>query len=54
VKDYHFDAMPTQLDAIFVKVGSFRLKCANFRLTPEVKAKSTGRLAFNPRVCMRG
>jgi hypothetical protein len=42
------------LDATFVKVGSFRLKCENFRLTPEVKAKSTGRLALNPRVCRKG
>ena len=38
-----------QLDALFVKVGSFYPKRENFRLTPEVKAKFTGKLALNPR-----
>jgi len=37
-----------QLDALFVKVGSFFPKRENFRLTPEVKAKFTGKLALNP------
>jgi phosphoglucomutase len=38
-----------QLDAPFVKVGSFYPKRENFRLTPEVKATFTGKLALNPR-----
>jgi alpha-D-glucose phosphate-specific phosphoglucomutase len=38
-----------QLDALFVKVGSFYPKRENFRLTPEVKAKFTGKLELNPR-----
>ena len=38
-----------QLDALFVKVGSFYPMRENFRLTPEVKAKFTGKLALNPR-----
>jgi phosphoglucomutase len=38
-----------QLDALFVKVGSFYPKRENFHLTPEVKAKFTGKLEQNPR-----
>ena len=38
-----------QLDALFVKVGSFYPKRENFRLTPEVKAKFTGKLGSDPR-----
>ena len=38
-----------QLDALFVKVGSSYPKRENFRLTPEVKEKFTGKLALNPR-----
>jgi phosphoglucomutase len=38
-----------QLDAIFVKVGSFYPMRENLRLTPELKAKFTGKLALNPR-----
>ncbi|MBZ5574325.1 MAG: phosphoglucomutase/phosphomannomutase family protein [Acidobacteriia bacterium] len=38
-----------QLHDLFGKVGSFYPKRENFRLTPEVKAKFTGRLALNPR-----
>lgn len=34
---------------LFVKVGSFYPKRENLRLTPEVKEKSTGKLALNPR-----
>jgi len=38
-----------QLQELFVKVGSFYPKRENFRLTPEVKAKFTGKLEQNPR-----
>ena len=38
-----------QLADLFVEVGSFYPKRENFRLTPEVKAKFTGKLALNPR-----
>jgi phosphoglucomutase len=38
-----------QLNALFVKVGSFYPMRENFRLTREVKAKFTGKLALNPR-----
>ena len=38
-----------QLDDLFVKVGSFYPKRENFRLTPEVKEKFTGKLRENPR-----
>jgi phosphoglucomutase len=37
-----------QLDALFVKVGSFYPRRENFRLTPEVKAKFTVKLGLNP------
>src|SRR5438477_8523834 len=37
-----------QLHDLFVKVGSFYPKRENFRLTPEVKAKFTGKLEQNP------
>jgi phosphoglucomutase len=42
-------SLKSQLDALFVKVGSFYPQRENFRLTPEVKAKFTGKLALNPR-----
>ncbi|MGB7585136.1 MAG: phosphoglucomutase/phosphomannomutase family protein, partial [Terriglobales bacterium] len=42
-------SLKRQLDGLFVKVGSFYPKRENFRLTPEVKAKFTGKLALNPR-----
>jgi len=42
-------SLKRQLDTLFVKVGSFYPKRENFRLTPEVKAKFTGKLALNPR-----
>jgi alpha-D-glucose phosphate-specific phosphoglucomutase len=38
-----------QLHELFVKVGSFYPQRENFRLTPEVKAKFTGKLGQNPR-----
>jgi phosphoglucomutase len=38
-----------QLQDLFVKVGSFYPQRENFRLTPEVKAKFTGKLEQNPR-----
>ena len=37
-----------QLHDLFAKVGSFYPKRENFRLTPEVKAKFTGKLGKNP------
>jgi phosphoglucomutase len=37
-----------QLQDVFVKVGSFYPKRENFRLTPEVKAKFTGKLEESP------
>jgi phosphomannomutase len=42
-------SLKRQLDALFVKVGSFYPRRQNFHLTPEVKAKFTGKLALNPR-----
>jgi alpha-D-glucose phosphate-specific phosphoglucomutase len=42
-------SLKRQLDALFVKVGSFYPMRQNFHLTPEVKAKFTGKLALNPR-----
>jgi len=42
-------SLGTHLDTLFAKVGSFYPKRENFRLTPEAKAKSTGKLALNPR-----
>jgi phosphoglucomutase len=38
-----------QLQELFVKVGSFYPQRENFRLTPEVKEKFTGKLGQNPR-----
>jgi alpha-D-glucose phosphate-specific phosphoglucomutase len=38
-----------QLHELFVKVGSFYPQRENFRLTPDVKAKFTGKLGQNPR-----
>ena len=38
-----------QLRELFVKVGSFYPQRENFRLTPDVKAKFTGKLGQNPR-----
>ncbi len=38
-----------QLRELFVKVGSFYPQRENFRLTPEVKEKFTGKLGQNPR-----
>jgi phosphoglucomutase len=38
-----------QLQELFVKVGSFCPQRENFRLTPEVKAKFTGKLQSEPR-----
>lgn len=38
-----------QLKALFAKVGSFYPKRENFRLTPEVKQKFTGKLQSDPR-----
>jgi phosphoglucomutase len=37
-----------QLHELFVKVGSFYPRRENFRLTPDVKAKFTGKLGQNP------
>jgi phosphoglucomutase len=42
-------SLKRQLDALFVKVGSFYPQRENFHLTAEVKAKFTGKLALNPR-----
>ncbi len=38
-----------QLEALFAEVGSFYPRRENFRLTPEVKEKFTGKLQSNPR-----
>lgn len=41
--------MREQLQVISDKVGSFYPKRENFRLTPEVKSKFTGKLKSDPR-----
>ena len=44
-----------QLKALCNQVGSFYPRRENFRLTPEVKAKFTEKLRFDPReFCGRG
>jgi len=42
-------SLTRQLHELFAKVGSFYPNRENFRLTPQVKEKFTGKLALNPR-----
>ncbi len=43
------ESLSRQLEKLFAKVGSFYPKRDNFRLTPEVKAKFTTKLASDPK-----